>query len=110
MLDTDTSRRKIANKRLPVKHIMKSLRCFCDVDCSHYKLVTLELSSKIKLIIEDVYTDSEDDNESRHDITSTFNTTRRESEIEPRCENRSMEEADTECENFAGRIASATMY
>lgn len=54
------SRITVASQRSPVKFIMKSTCCFHHVECALRE--TWNYSSKQKLIVEDVYTDSVSDN------------------------------------------------
>ncbi|CAH0553069.1 unnamed protein product [Brassicogethes aeneus] len=41
---------------------MKSLSCFCDNDCLHFNIGKINYEHKLKLNMEDVYTDSESEN------------------------------------------------
>lgn len=52
----------MGNIYCPNKLIMKSLSCFCNKTCDHYKLGTLEYRNKSKRFkVAEVYTDSEED-------------------------------------------------
>lgn len=45
---------------------MKNLSCFCDNDCCmHFNIGKIIYEDKLKLNVEDVYTDSESENEAR---------------------------------------------
>nr|CAI5837128.1 unnamed protein product [Callosobruchus analis] len=63
-----------SHSKLPqgaTKLVMKSLSCFCDDECQHFNLGVIRYEENLKLIVEDIYTDSE--NEDQANLPAQFN-------------------------------------
>nr|CAI5859694.1 unnamed protein product [Callosobruchus analis] len=55
-----------SHSKLPqgaTKLVMKSLSCFCDDECQHFNLGVIRYEENLKLVVEDIYTDSENEDQ-----------------------------------------------
>lgn len=78
------------------KLIMKSLSCFCEEECQHFNLGVMNYQVT-KLHVDDVYTDSESERETRLAHNSPDSNIITENEISRPCDN-----INTDFENSAG--------